>query len=182
MNKNVLKSFVSIICLIAFINIVTLLVPVFSVSTVGASSSVQNLYGYEIIAKLISGKFTDTAMIVFGIDYAVMIVASLFMIIDTLTHIKTEKYASKTTVSYSIFVFIFALVFCVFVSVLINQPDLNTLLGETNAVTFKSGASCYIAMILSAINIVLCLVARKYALSSEEWLWLYYQVTTQGLN
>lgn len=164
MNKNTLKSLLSIICLIAFINIVTIILPVFSIGKTDAFTSIENLFGYQLIAKLINGSLKDTAMIIFAVVYVVSLILSLFLIINCLANIKRENYTGKSVISYSIFTFLFVLVFCVFVSVLITQPDLSALLNEGVENTYKMGAGVYVSMLASSVNVVVAIATRKLAL------------------
>ena len=89
MNKTFYKSLISIICLLAFLNIVTLVLPVFSYAKVGlTTTSTTHMYGYELLGKLFTSQIKDVAMITFVISYIVLIIASFYLV---LKGIKTNK-------------------------------------------------------------------------------------------
>lgn len=164
MNKTFYKSLISIICLLAFLNIVTLILPVFSYAKVGlTTTSTTHMYGYELLGKLFTSQIKDVAMITFVISYIVLIIASFYLVLKGLSVIASNHFDSKTLSVYAVFTFILSLVFSVFVFVLVKQPNLTELLNETNDITYKAGFSSYLSLMASLISMIIAISIRKIA-------------------
>lgn len=164
MNKTFYKSLISIICLLAFLNIVTLVLPVFSYARVGVTTnSSMHMYGYELIGKLCTNQIKDVAMITFVVSYIALIIVSLYLVLKGLSVIASNKFNSKTLSFYAVITFISSLVFSVFVFVLVKQPNLTELLNETNDITYKAGFSSYLSLMASLISMIIAISVRKIA-------------------
>ena len=164
MNKTFYKSLVSIICLFAFLNIVTLILPVFTYAKIGlTTTTTTHMYGYELVGKLFLGQIKDVAMITFVIIYIALIIASFYLSLKGLSIIVSNNFASKTLSAYAVVTFILSLVFSVFMSVLVKQPNLAELLNEANDITYKIGFSCYLSLMASLISMIIAISVRKIA-------------------
>ena len=169
MSKNIYKSLISIVCLLTFVNIVSLILPIFSFAKMGISStSTTSLFGYQLIGKLLTNQLKDTAMITFVVSYITLIVVSIFMLMKAIQNIKNGEFTSKSLGVYSVVVFILAIVLSVFVSVLVNQPNLAELLNESSEVSFKVGVGAFACLFASTVSMCIAIGVRKVAKKNKN--------------
>lgn len=169
MNKKFYRSLISIMSLLAFLNVITIILPIFSYAKVGLTTvTTTHIFGYQLIGKLLTSQIKDTAMIVFVVSYIVLILVSLNMITKALTVLAKGEYDRKSLTISSVIVFIVSLVVNVFVFVLIKQPNLPELLNESSEIAYKAGIGSYISLLTSLISMIIAVNIRKIAKNNNN--------------